>query len=207
MPAYLEPTADPIPDPASDPALAKPPFAIIVMGVSGSGKSTLGTELARHLQCAFLEGDDFHSADNVAKMRSGQPLDDEDRWPWLDRIAAGLHDAAGADGTAVAACSALKRVYRDRLAQAVGMPLLFVFLETTDSRELARRLVHRADHYMPASLLASQLDTLEQLGPDERAVTLDAEDTPDRLCAEALAWIRHEMAIEAEIAGNARRKS
>jgi gluconokinase len=177
------------------------------MGVSGSGKSTLGTELARRLQCDFLEGDAFHSADSVAKMRSGQPLDDEDRWPWLDRIAAGLHDAAGAKGTAVAACSALKRVYRDRLAQAVGMPLLFVFLDTTDSSELARRLVHRADHYMPASLLASQLDTLEELGLDERAVTLDAEDTPDRLCAEALAWIRREMSLEAEIAGNARRKS
>ncbi len=199
MPPSLEPT----PYPASDGL----PHAIIVMGVSGSGKSTLGAALARHLHCDFLEGDAFHSADSVAKMRSGQPLDDEDRWPWLDRIAVGLHDAATRDGTAVAACSALKRVYRDRLARAVGMPLLFVFLETTDSRELARRLVHRTDHYMPASLLASQLETLEELGPDERAVTLDAEDAPDRLCADALAWIRREMSIEAEMTGNARRKS
>lgn len=199
MPPSLEPT----PYPASD----GPSYAIIVMGVSGSGKSTLGAALARHLRCDFLEGDAFHSADSVAKMRSGQPLDDEDRWPWLDRIAAGLHDAAMRDGTAVAACSALKRVYRDRLAQAVGMPLLFVFLETTDSRELARRLVHRTDHYMPASLLASQLETLEELGPDERAVTLDAEDAPDRLCADALAWIRREISAEVEMTGSARRKS
>jgi gluconokinase len=196
----------PSPEPTPNPADA-PPYALIVMGVSGSGKSTLGAELARRLRCAFLEGDDFHSADSVAKMRSGQPLDDQDRWPWLDRIAAGLRDAARTDGTAVAACSALKRVYRDRLAEAVGMPLLFVFLDTKDSGELARRLAHRTEHYMPASLLASQLDTLEELGPDERAVTLDAEDAPDRLCAEALGWISHEMPSAAEIPADARRRS
>jgi gluconokinase len=195
----VPPSSETIPNPAD--AL---PYAIIVMGVSGSGKSTLGAELARRLRCGFLEGDAFHSAGSVAKMRSGQPLDDQDRWPWLDRIATGLHDAARTDGTAVAACSALKRAYRDRLADGVGMPLLFVFLDTKDSGELARRLVHRADHYMPASLLASQLDTLEELGPDERAVTLDAEDAPDRLCAEALAWIGREMSGAAE---NARRRS
>ena len=198
----MPPSSETIPNPAD--AL---PYAIIVMGVSGSGKSTLGAELARRLRCDFLEGDAFHSAGSVAKMRSGRPLDDQDRWPWLDRIAAGLHDAARTDGTAVAACSALKRAYRDRLAHAVGMPLLFVFLDTKDSGELARRLVHRADHYMPASLLASQLDTLEALGPDERAVTLDAEEAPDRLCAEALAWIGREMSGAAETAGDARRRS
>lgn len=199
----MPPSSEPTPIPGRD----APRYAIIVMGVSGSGKSTLGAELAQRLRCDFLEGDDFHSADSVAKMRSGQPLDDQDRWPWLDRIAAGLHDAALTDGTAVAACSALKRAYRDRLADAVGMPLLFVFLDTKDSGELARRLVHRADHYMPASLLASQLDTLEALGPDERAVTLDAEDAPDRLCAEALAWIGREMSGTAETAEDARRRS
>ncbi|PTW47621.1 gluconokinase [Sphingomonas faeni] len=198
----MPPSSETIPNPAD--AL---PYAIIVMGVSGSGKSTLGAELARRLRCDFLEGDDFHSSDSVAKMRSGKPLDDQDRWPWLDRIAAGLHGAARTDGTAVAACSALKRAYRDRLADAVGMPLLFVFLDTKDSGELARRLVHRADHYMPASLLASQLDTLEALGPDERAVTLDAEDAPDRLCAEALAWIRREMSGATKIPEDARRRS
>nr|WP_176501605.1 gluconokinase [Sphingomonas sp. HMP9] len=177
------------------------------MGVSGSGKSTLGAALARHLHCDFLEGDSFHSAESVAKMRSGQPLDDQDRWPWLDRIAAGLGDAARTDGAAVAACSALKRAYRDRLAEAVGMPLLFVFLDTKDSGELARRLVHRTDHYMPATLLASQLETLEELGPDERAITLDAEDAPDRLAAEARAWIGHEMADAADAPEHARRRS
>ena len=198
----MPPSSETIPNPAD--AL---PYAIIVMGVSGSGKSTLGAELARRLRCNFLEGDAFHSADSIAKMRSGQPLDDQDRWPWLDRIAAGLQYAARTDGTAVAACSALKRAYRDRLAQAVGMPLLFVFLDTKDSGELARRLVHRADHYMPASLLASQLDTLEALGPDERAVTLDAEDAPGRLCAEALAWIGREISGGTKIPEEARRRS
>ena len=197
----------PSPEQTSTPAYDVPPYAIIVMGVSGSGKSTLGAELGRQLRCEFLEGDDFHSAESVAKMRSGHPLDDQDRWPWLDRIAAGLHDAARTNGTAVAACSALKRVYRGRLAAAVGMPLLFVFLDTKDSGELARRLAHRADHYMPASLLASQLDTLEELGLDERAVTLDAQDAPERLCAEALAWIGREMSDAAEIPANARRRS
>ena len=198
----MPPSFQTIPNPAD-----APPYAIIVMGVSGSGKSTLGAELARRLRCDFLEGDDFHSADSIAKMRSGQPLDDQDRWPWLDRIAAGLQYAARTDGTAVAACSALKRAYRDRLADAVAMPLLFVFLDTKDSGELARRLVHRADHYMPASLLASQLDTLEELGPDERAVTLDAEHAPDRLCAEALAWIEREISGATKIPEEARRRS
>ncbi|WP_380778821.1 gluconokinase [Sphingomonas sp. R86520] len=193
--------------PAPSPRADAPLYAIIVMGVSGSGKSTLGAALAQRLGCDFLEGDAFHTADSVAKMRAGHPLDDHDRWPWLDRIANGLHDAAKADGTAVAACSALKRVYRDRLTQAVGIPLLFVFLDTTDSGELARRLVRRAGHYMPASLLTSQLDTLEKLGPDERAVTLDAEDAPDMLCATALDWVRREAATLPECAGAPRLRS
>ena len=170
-------------------AVHAPPFAVIVMGVSGSGKSTFGAALAARLRCSFLEGDDLHSAANVAKMRSGHPLEDADRWPWLDRVAAELRDAATHDGTAIAACSALKRVYRDRLTLAVGMPLFFVFLDVPDHDELTRRLVHRPGHYMPPSLLDSQLAVLERPGADERAITLDAQQPIDRSCTLALDWI------------------
>lgn len=170
------------------------PYAVIVMGVSGTGKSTLGAALAERLGCDFLEGDAFHTPHSVEKMRTGQPLDDDDRWPWLDRIAAELHRAATADGAAVAACSALKRVYRERLSHAVGMPLLFVFLDTGDRDELARRLGGRSGHYMPASLLASQLDALEPPAAEECALTLDAEEAPNRLCAAAADWVDRQTA-------------
>ena len=175
-------------EPAEAPQVATR-YAIVVMGVSGSGKSTIGAALASRLGCRFLEGDSFHSAENVAKMRAGHALDDADRWPWLDRVAASLDDAAKADGMAIAACSALKRIYRDRLTQMAGIPLLFVFLDTTDEDELSRRLVHRSGHYMPTSLLASQLETLEKPQPDERAITLPPGTSPDRACTMALDWI------------------
>ncbi|RZM19921.1 MAG: gluconokinase, partial [Sphingomonas sp.] len=119
------------------------------MGVSGSGKSTIGAALASRLACEFLEGDAFHTQDSIAKMRAGQPLDDEDRWPWLDRVAISLRETTETYGVAVAACSALKRIYRDRLSRTAGIPLLFVFLDTTDQDELSRRLAHRSGHYMP----------------------------------------------------------
>lgn len=176
-------------EPAETPRVATR-YAIVVMGVSGSGKSTIGTALASRLGCRFVEGDSFHSAESVAKMRSGHPLDDSDRWPWLDRVAAGLNDSAAVDGMAVAACSALKRIYRDRLTKTAGIPLLFVFLDTTDEDELSRRLVHRSGHYMPTSLLASQLETLEKPEPDERAITLPPGTSPDTACTMALDWIR-----------------
>ncbi len=162
--------------------------AIIVMGVSGSGKSTLGQRLADQTGHRFLEGDGFHSAEAVAKMRAGHPLDDADRWPWLDRVGHAIGDAVATDGFAVAACSALKRVYRERLGAAAGVPLLFVLLDT-DPAELARRLGARAGHYMPASLLDSQRATLERPGPDETAITLDAQATPDTLVRDVWAWI------------------
>ncbi len=161
--------------------------AIVVMGVSGSGKSTLAALLADRLGCPLIEGDEFHSAANVAKMAAGHPLDDADRWPWLDRVGQAV-GAAAQRGIAVAACSALKRRYRERLQAASDVPLLFVLLDT-EADELARRLTERAGHYMPASLLDSQLATLERPAPGERALTLDAARTPDALCADVLAAI------------------
>jgi gluconokinase len=164
------------------------PKAIIVMGVSGSGKSTLGPLLAATFHCRFIEGDAFHSPENVEKMRMGQPLQDEDRWSWLDRIGAELNGAVAAHGIAVAACSALKRRYRERLEQAIEAPVAFVFLDA-DQNELTRRMQNRPDHYMPASLLASQFQALEAPGPDEPALVLDAHQPPRELCDFTRAWL------------------
>jgi len=164
-----------------------PGHAIVAIGVSGSGKSTLGAGLAATLGCPFLEGDDFHSAASVAKMRGGRPLGDDDRWPWLDRLGAAIGRAVGEAGVAVAACSALKRSYRERLSAAAGVPLLFVLLDAPRG-DLGRRLAARPGHYMPASLLDSQLAALERPGADERVLALDAVRPREALCAEALAW-------------------
>lgn len=166
---------------------------IVVMGVSGSGKSTLAAHLAERLGCPLLEGDTFHAPASIAKMQSGHALDDADRWPWLDRVGAALGDAAleaqtEHGGVAVAACSALKRSYRERLSAASAVPLAFVLLDTAPA-EIARRLATRAGHYMPASLLDSQLATLEPPAPDENALTLDAGRTPDALVADVLEWL------------------
>jgi gluconokinase len=164
-----------------------PPCALVIMGVSGSGKSTLGIFLADQLGAPFLEGDLFHPSDNVAKMRSGQPLDDNDRWPWLDDLGAAAGAAVRESGLAVVACSALKRVYRERLAAAAGVPVLFILLEA-DRDELQHRLTCRPGHYMPASLLGSQLAALERPGPGERALQLDSRLPPERLAEAAQRW-------------------
>jgi len=164
------------------------PAAIIVMGVSGSGKSTLGALLADQLGCPFIEGDELHDAASVAKMRSGKPLDDSDRWPWLDRLAMALRESALEHGLVVAACSALKYRYRERLSAVANVPLSFILLET-DREELWRRLDSRKDHYMPASLLTSQLDALERPSANERALILDSASSPEALCQASRAWL------------------
>lgn len=168
-------------------------MAIILMGVSGSGKSTLGALLARAFGCAFLEGDDFHAKAAVEKMRSGQPLTDEDRWPWLDRLGSALAARVAEDGCAVAACSALKQTYRARLMAATGGTARFILLDN-DRDVLLRRLADRPGHYMPASLLDSQLDTLERPRPEEHVLILDSRDPPEALCAAAVAWLSDDRA-------------
>lgn len=159
------------------------------MGVSGSGKSTLGALLADAFGCPFLEGDDFHDEAAVAKMRAGQPLVDADRWPWLDRLGRALGEAAAAEGCAVAACSALRRCYRDRLIDAAGGQVRFVLLDAA-REELERRMSARPGHYMPTSLLDSQLETLERPGADEPVMTLHSDAPPDALCGAAVRWLR-----------------
>lgn len=140
----------------------------VVMGVSGSGKSTVGRLLADDLQCAFVDADDLHSDANKRVMAAGIPLTDEDRAPWLVRVAAVIDAEIGGGHSLVLACSALRRRYRDVLRRP---EVVFVLLD--GSREvLAHRLAQRTDHFMPAVLLNSQLATLERPGADERSLTV-----------------------------------
>jgi gluconokinase len=172
-----------------DDLLSAGPLAVIVMGVSGSGKSTLGAALATAIGCPFLEGDSFHAPESVEKMRAGIPLTDDDRWPWLDRLGHAVGAAVAGSTTAVAACSALKKAYRDRLRKAIPAPVGFVLMDAS-REELLRRLTARTHHYMPASLLTSQLDTLERPGADEPAIAIDATRPVGTLCEQTLAWLR-----------------
>ena len=144
---------------------------IVVMGVSGCGKSTLGRRLADALGIDFLEGDELHPPRNVARMAAGIALTDADRAPWLDALAQRLAQARAASRGLVVACSALKRAYRERLRN--GAPDLRLVHLHGDAALLAERMAARGGHYMPASLLQSQLDTLEPPGADERAIAID----------------------------------
>jgi gluconokinase len=168
------------------------PCAIVAMGVSGCGKSTLVAHLATHLAAPAFEGDDFHSAASITKMRAGQALDDGDRWPWLDRLGAAIGAAVREQGIAVAACSALKRGYRERLERAAGVPLAFVLLDG-DRAEIAPRLAARAGHYMAPSLLDSQFAALERPDEDERALTLHCYRPIEDLRGEVLAWAQAKL--------------
>ncbi len=156
---------------------------LVVMGVSGAGKSTVARLLADRNGWDFQEGDSLHPPGNVAKMAAGQPLSDADRMPWL-RLVAGWVDHQIADGrSGVITCSALKRNYRDQLRRP---QVRFVYLQVAQA-ELRRRLTERTGHFMPASLLESQLAALQPPEADERAVTVDAELSPQetlkRICA------------------------
>ncbi|MBL1106898.1 gluconokinase [Streptomyces sp. 5-8] len=148
---------------------------VIVMGVSGSGKSTVGAGLARFLGVPFLEGDVLHSASNRLKMASGHPLDDADRRPWLEAITVWIRTTASSGHGGVAACSALKRAYRDQFRHT-GADVWFLYLAL--DREVAeRRLTRRKGHFMPPELLDSQYATLDPLHADEPGVTIDINDS------------------------------
>jgi len=155
---------------------------IVVMGVSGSGKTTLGQALAQALGRPFIEGDTLHPPANRAKMASGIALTDEDRWPFLDNVAQALRDSPE---PAVASCSALRRVYRDRM-RAVAGNILFVMSRLTRG-ELEQRMAGRNGHFMPASLLDSQLATLEPLEADEDALLVDGTQTPEKQVTDLIA--------------------
>jgi gluconokinase len=145
---------------------------IVIMGVSGCGKTSVGLALADALAMTYRDGDDLHPAANVAKMAAGTPLTDEDRWPWLDRVAQTLADEA----PVIIGCSALKRIYRDRIRGGAGGPVRFVHLSGSQAL-IASRMSQRKGHYMPPTLLASQFAALEPPQPDEGAVSVDIDQT------------------------------
>jgi len=158
------------------------------MGVSGCGKSSVGGVLAAHLAGIYVDGDDLHPAVNVAKMRVGIPLADEDRWPWLDKVGACL---ALADDTTLIGCSALKRVYRDRIRAIVGSAVFFIHL--AGSREtILQRLQARQDHFMPPALLDSQFAALEPPDVDELAITVNIDQPMDAIVAAIIGALEEE---------------
>jgi gluconokinase len=161
---------------------------MVLMGVSGSGKTTLGTLLGQALGVPFVDGDDLHPAANKEKMRAGQPLDDDDRRPWLHLIGKYIKECTTADKTAIVACSALKRSYRDLLRRHAP-ELVFIHL-TGNRNTIAQRLGQRQHEYMPATLLDSQLHTLEPLQPDETSVVIDVNGTPQALVAKVLSELQ-----------------
>lgn len=154
---------------------------VIVMGVSGSGKSTVGSAVARELALPFIEGDDYHPPANVAKMASGLPLDDADRWPWLATLAEVLAKAER-DGGGVLACSALKKAYRDMLSSGLSAKPHVVYLDGSASL-LAERLANRDGHFFPPHLLASQFEALE---PPVDAIYVDLRKSVEEVVADAV---------------------
>jgi len=158
----------------------------LIMGVCGSGKSTIGAQLARELDVPFVDGDDLHPPDNVKRMAAGIPLTDADRHGWLVAIAARLREAKRAGIGLVASCSALKRSYRDLLRSVGPADVRFVYLKGIRAL-LAERMATRRGHFMPPSLLESQLATLEEPSPDERAWVCDITQPPHAIVADLVA--------------------
>lgn len=161
------------------------PSVLLIMGVAGAGKSTYGESLAAEFGWPFRDADSFHPAANIAKMKSGTPLTDDDRWPWLDAIAQWI-DAHRAAGThAIVSCSALKRVYRARL-MASRSDVRLVYLKG-DKALIARRMAARTDHFMPTALLDSQFAALEEPGGEEWPVIVEIDASPRRVKERILA--------------------
>jgi gluconokinase len=155
---------------------------VLMAGVSGSGKTTVGSMLAQRLGWPFADGDSFHSAANVAKMQAGRPLTDEDRWPWLETIAAWMDERIAAGQSAVMACSALRRAYRDVLLD--GRPAArMVFLQLSHEEDVAR-LTARQGHFFPSKLLDSQFAAMEMPQDSERILVLTAQHSPADVVAE-----------------------
>ena len=167
---------------------------LVIIGVSGSGKTTIAVELSRQLGWEYAEGDQFHPPANVEKMRAGHPLTDDERWPWLGKIAdwIGGHENLGKN--IVITCSALRAVYREVLRG--GHPSVF-FIHVDVSREvLQERLSRRQGHYMPASLLDSQLATLEPLRPDEPGEAVPGDAKPDAVVSHVIDLLRSTGRLE-----------
>ncbi len=160
--------------------------AAVVMGVASCGKTSVGEALAASLGASFTEGDRLHPKTNVEKMSAGIALTDEDRWPWLARVGESLQGREGR----IASCSALKRAYREHIIAKAGRPVAFIFLDGSRAM-LEQRIAARKGHFMPPSLLASQLATLERPAPDEIAKAFDIARPVDEIVAGASAWLMH----------------
>lgn len=173
------------PDPQPIRANTGTPRHLVVMGVSGSGKSTLALELATRLGLPMAEADEFHPPENIAKMAAQIPLTDEDRWPWLHALRDWMSSQSSSGS--IITCSALRRSYRDVLREAAGK-VLFLHV-SVDTPRLTNRLEHRSGHFMPPSLLDSQLAALESLDPDEDGVVLSNDTTVDQLIDAAMTWL------------------
>ena len=167
--------------------MSRKPLHVVVMGVSGTGKTTIAEKLAEELGCDFIEGDSLHPRQNIEKMEHGIPLTDEDRWPWLQAIAelVAVKDHEGV--STVVTCSALKRRYRDLLRDAA--PSFFVHLDAP-FEVLRDRMQRRTKHFMPASLLQSQFDTLEPLDESEEGAVVDVSPPVEEVVEEALNAVR-----------------
>ena len=160
--------------------------AIVVMGVSGAGKSTVGKLIAARLDCPFRDADSFHPQANIEKMSRGEPLTDDDRWPWLQAIAAWIAEHRAAGTTCVVTCSALKRVYRDIVTDKQSADVRLVYLKG-EFDLIAARLAARKGHFMPPALLQSQFDALEEPAADEHAITVPIDATPEEIASRVIA--------------------
>jgi len=163
--------------------------AIVVMGVSGAGKSTVGRLIAARLGCPFRDADSFHPKANIEKMSRGEPLTDEDRWPWLRAIADWIAQHRAAGTTCVATCSALKRSYRDLVTAHQRHDVRLVYLKG-DFELIAARLKARTGHFMPPGLLRSQFEALEQPAADEHAIAVSIDAAPEEIADRTLAVLR-----------------
>jgi carbohydrate kinase (thermoresistant glucokinase family) len=159
--------------------------AIVVMGVSGAGKSTVGRIVAERLGCPFRDADSFHPKANIEKMSRGAPLTDEDRWPWLQAIAAWIAEHRAAGTQCVVTCSALKRVYRDIVTNKQSADVRLVYLKG-DFDLIEARLRARKGHFMPPALLQSQFAALEQPAEDEHALTVSIDATPEEIAEQVM---------------------
>ena len=160
----------------------------VVMGVSGCGKSTIARHLAEQIKASMIEADDFHPLENVEKMRCGEPLNDEERWPWLKRVARALKNTPA---PVVVSCSALRRSYRQCLLDTAGVPIGFIHLHGSGD-VIARRMSSRSNHFMPTTLLDSQLSLLEPLDDDETGVVVDIGQSIESVVAAAVLYTNYQ---------------
>lgn len=174
---------------ASQPLFENADLPVIVMGVSGCGKTSVGERLSEALNCRFIEGDGLHPPANIEKMSAGIPLTDDDRWPWLDIIGGLIGDGVARGERIIVSCSALKKIYRNRLRAAAGGRLAFIFLEGSRA-VFEKRMQARAGHFMPASLLDSQFAALEPPAGEPDVVTVDVDLPLASIVEKALAGLK-----------------